>query len=106
MPGELCIRDSTCTARATVSDAWGTPSYAIFTVQQKNGESYVDTAVTGRAGLSSTSFNGSGATNTVKLDLSGLEAGKMCIRDRFKARPPLGMQVLYHNFAKNASLRP
>ena len=48
----------TCTAQATVSDAWGTPSYAIFTVQQKNGESYVDTAVTGRAGLSSTSFNG------------------------------------------------
>ena len=65
----------TYTAGATVSDAWGTPSHALFTIQRNEEGTYTDTTAAGRADIPSPAFNSSGTTNTVKLDLSGLGAG-------------------------------
>ena len=44
----------------------------------------------------------------INISASDNDFPRFCCGNRalFKARPPLGMQVLYHNFAKNASLRP
>ena len=65
----------TYTVQAQVTDSWGTPSYAQFPLQQKDGEGYTSTAVTGQSHVSSASFNGSGITSLMKLNLSGLGPG-------------------------------
>ena len=62
-------------ASATVTDAWGTPSHAVFTIQRENGGSYEDTGITGTDYVKSTAFNGSAYTSNVELNLFGQEAG-------------------------------